>query len=281
VARQYLKGEMMKNNSLLRIGKYSANWIKEFYDQTGVWWGSESEIPAEDELRARTVNRLGGPGLKRVLDLGCGAGHTAAATAALGHDVTGVDISSTRIQQAKENFPNSLNGPLRFIENDFFTIKLDGQFEVITYWDGFGVQSDADHRCLLRRIANEWLAPGGVCLIEVANTAWVASNTGKEMRLAPLVGVPESVEMLRRWHFDVLHSRWIDEWVPTQHPENALAQTIRCYTPADFILLVEGTGLRVKNIEVNGQLIELSPDHIVLGGPLMTEYCFLVTLVAE
>jgi SAM-dependent methyltransferase len=270
----------MKPHSLFQDGRYSPDWIKDFYDQTGIWWGAESEVPADDRARAQSIERLCGPGLKRVLELGCGAGHSAAATANLGHMVTGVDISPRRIQQAKENFPRPHNGVLAFIEGDFYALKLAGQYDVITYWDGFGVLNDADHRILFRRIAAEWLAPGGSFLVDVANTAWAVRNAGKEMVLAPLAGVPGSVEMLRRWHFDGLHSRWIDEWVPTRNPENALAQTLRCYTPTDFILLANGTGLVVKHLEIDGQPLDFASDQITTAGPLSDAYSFLAQMVA-
>ena len=271
---------MTPTKNLLQNGTYASDWIKDFYDQTAIWWGADSEIPEEDQWRAQTVERLCGPGPKRVLELGCGAGHTAAATANLGHDVTGIDISTRRIQQAKDNFPNPLKGQLTFIEADFYTVQFEKRFDVIVYWDGFGVQTDADHRRLFQLIAGEWLALGGSFLVEVANTVWVARNAGKEMRLDPLEGVPGSVVMLRRWHFDALHSRWIDEWIPTQNPENALSQTLRCYTPADLVLLSEGTGLKVKYLEVSGQPIDLAPEKIILNEALLTEYSFLAQLVA-
>ena len=71
----------MKPRSLLATGHYSSAWIRDFYDQTGIWWGSDSEVSEEDHFRAAAIERLCGPGTKRVLELGCGAGHSAAATA--------------------------------------------------------------------------------------------------------------------------------------------------------------------------------------------------------
>jgi SAM-dependent methyltransferase len=270
----------MRHRSLLEKGKYSPDWIRGFYDQTSIWWGPDSEIPEEDQARAQTIKRLCGPGAKRVLELGCGAGHTAAATAALGHRVVAVDLSPSRIRQAVTNFPADQHPGLTFIEGDFYEVQPDGKFDVVSYWDGFGVQTDADHQRLFRRAAEAWLVPGGSFLVEVANTAWAVRHAGEEMRLDPLPGVAGSVEMLRRWYFDGLHGRWIDEWVPVQHPEMALAQTIRCYTPADFKLLVAGTGLVVHYMEINGQMIDTTTDKINLDPALLEAYSYLVQLVA-
>jgi SAM-dependent methyltransferase len=273
--------------SLLHAGRYHQDgrslpaWIKDFYDQCGIWWGADSEIPDEDRARAASIERLCGPGPRRVLELGCGAGHTAAATADLGHQVVAIDLSTRRIQQARALLAVPRPGRLEFIEGDFYTVQLESRFDVVVYWDGFGIGSDADHRRLLRRIAQDWLAPCGSVLLDVASTLWAARQAGSQERLDPLPSVPGSVEMLRKATFDPLNCRWIDEWQPTEHPDNALAQTIRTYTPADFILLLEGTGLALKYLEVDRQPLDFTSDAILTSGPLMEAYSFLVQLVAN
>ena len=59
------------------------------------------------------------------------------------------------------------------------------------------------------------------------------------------------------------------------------AQTIRCYTPADFLLLLEGTGLALKHIEVDGQALDLNANNITTAGALMQAWCYLVQLASE
>jgi hypothetical protein len=157
---------------------------------------------------------------------------------------------------------------------------LEGPFDVVCYWDGFGIGSDADQRRLLKRISQLWLAPGGSVLIDVASPVWAARHAGLEQHLAPLPGVPGSVEMIRRFHFDPLRGRWIDEWQPAAEPAKALAQTIRCYTPADFILLLEGTGLELRAIEVGGQAIDINSNQIITSSPLMEAYSYLAILAS-
>jgi hypothetical protein len=115
--------------------------------------------------------------------------------------------------------------------------------------------------------------------VEVYNPIRPARDAGTEERLAPLKGVPGSIEMFERCHFDPVRCRWIDEWVPTAAPENALAQTIRCYTPADFLLLLVGTGLTLKHIEVDGQALDVRANTITTSGALMQAWCYLVQLV--
>ena len=119
--------------SLLQRGSYSPDWVKDFYDQTAIWWGAESDDPAEDLRRAATVERLCGPGPLRILELGAGAGRTAAALADRGHTVVGVELSTLRAHQAQELAAVQRKGSLTILEADFYTVALAGRFDVVCY----------------------------------------------------------------------------------------------------------------------------------------------------
>ncbi len=270
----------MKPMSLFQQGNYSTAWVKDFYTQAGKWWGADAGAPELEQARVEIVERLCGAGTKKILELGSGAGGTAAALAKQGHRVTAVELSPIYAQLARELAAVPYQGSLTTLEADFYSVELAERFDVVCYWDGFGVGSDADHRRLFRRIAQDWLAPGGSALIEVFSPIKPARSAGTEEQLDPLEGVPESVEMVRRYHFDPVQCRWIDEWQPTLHPENALAQAIRCYTPVDFLLLLENTGLAVKRIEVEGEELNLEANAITCEGLLMDAWSYLVQLSA-
>jgi hypothetical protein len=169
-------------------------------------------------------------------------------------------------------------GRLQVVQEDFYTVRLEGRFDVVCCWEVFGLGSDADQRRLLGRIAREWLAPDGCVLMDVYSPSRPARDAGTEQRRAPLPGVPGSVEMIERCHFDPLHSRWTDEWVPVADPSAALAQTLRCYSPADFLLLLEGTGLALERLEVDDREVALD-DRIANGGPLRDAWQYVVKLV--
>jgi hypothetical protein len=115
--------------------------------------------------------------------------------------------------------------------------------------------------------------------MDVYSPARPARAAGTEQRLPPLPGVPGSVEMIERCHFDPVHSRWTDEWQPASDPQASLAQTLRCYSPADFCLLLEGTGLEIDRTEVEGREMALD-DRVSNGGPLMDAWQYVVKLVA-
>jgi SAM-dependent methyltransferase len=265
--------------SLFRQGKYSQDWIKDFYTQSAKWWGAEVD-PAESQ-RFAAIERFCGSGAKRILELGAGAGFAAALMADHGHHVVAVEFSPVYASYAREHLKTPRAGTLEIVEENFYTVMLTGRFDAICYWDGFGVGSDADHRRLLQRMAREWLAPGGSVLLDVFSPIKPARDANTFVYLKRMDDVPESVSMNRRCHFDPVNCRWIDEWEPADNPEHALAQTVRCYTPADFQLLLEGTGLKLKQVEVDGVALDFESASVISGGPLMEAYSYRAQLQAD
>ena len=268
--------------SLLRQPDYSQDWVKDFYTQAGIWWGNDPQASGTHAERVRLIGKLCGTGPKRVLDLGSGPGGTVAALADAGYTVVGVELNPTDAAYARELLKAPRKGAVTFLEADFYTVELQGPFDVVTCWQVFGIGSDADQRRLLRRIAQEWLAPEGSVLLDVYNPAGPARDNGKEWRLTPLPGVTGSVEMIERCLYDPVQGRWIDEWQPTANPENTLAQTLRCYTPADLLLLLEGTGLRLQHVEIAGDAVDVMANRRTTSTAIFkSDYNYLVQLGRE
>ncbi len=265
--------------SLLRQQNYSREWVRDFYTQAALWWGDDLQAPGTHDERVRTVERLCGPGPKRILDLGTGSGRTLAAFADRGHTIVGVELNPTDAGYARELLKKLGKGAASIVEADFFTVDLAGEFDVVTCWQVFGIGSDADQRRLLGRIADEWLAPGGSALLDVYNPYGPARDNGKEVRLDALPDVPGSVAMIERCHYDPIQGRWTDEWEPVEQPESALAQTLRCYTPADLLLLLEGTGLSLRRVEAGGEAVDVESNLRTFGPNwFTTDYNYLVQL---
>ena len=144
----------------------SMDWVKPYYTRAGDYWGPQTvEQRHHDRLAALT--RLCGPGPKRVLELGAGTGEVAAVMADAGHSVTAIEFSPTRAPHIQALAQQPRQGSLTVLEADFYEVALAREFDVVCYWDGFGVGSDADQRRLLRRIATEWLRECYVLLNEV------------------------------------------------------------------------------------------------------------------
>ncbi|WP_020393151.1 class I SAM-dependent methyltransferase [Kribbella catacumbae] len=226
-------------------------WVKDFYSETGRWWAkAEAVISERDHRRVAKLHEYAGEQPQRVLELGPGYGTTAAVTANAGHSVTAVEISD-RADVASSFAAEVTGGSLTVIKEDFYAVRLAGQFDVVSYWNGFGVGSDADQRRLLTRIATEWLQPGGVALIDVSNPFVWASWHGDEEHLMPDAEKGYDYELYELTTFDPITSTATDTWWRADTPQEKHTQVLRCYTPADLSLLLAGTGLTLTTIVGN------------------------------
>ena len=244
------------------------NWIEEFYSKQGEWSGAYSGPPtAEHRQKASWVHRYAAGASLRVLELGCGGGQVVAALADLGHRVVGVDLCRTAIAHARILIEDRTDDRATIVEADFYDVALDGPFDVVTYFDGFGVGDDVDQRRLLRRIS-EWLAPNGRALIEVYTPWYWAPLDGRSMSWN---------DAERRYTFDAEACRVIDTWWPTGRPNEAVTQTLRCYSPADLRLLLEPTGLELAEVE-SGGAYNLDTQVFTPTVPLHEAYQYLAVL---
>lgn len=234
-----------------------ADWIVPFYGFRSLRMGPSGVMENHRE-RAASIDRLCGPGKKRVLDLGAGAGGTAAAIADLGHDVVAIELEPVRAGFARDLAAEPRPGRMTVLQESYFDVALDGQFDVVGHWDSFGMGSDADQRRLLRLVAREWLAPGGRLLLDVFNPFWWAARHGE-------VDQHEWCGMTERHEYDPVAMRFIDTWWIDGDEASAQAQIVRCYSPADFTLLLEGTGLAIQCMEAGGQQFSLAGDAQAFG----------------
>src|SRR5437016_2777968 len=79
----------------------SMDWARNFYSTRSEWFGPTGIFP-EHRARALDIARLCGRGSKRVLELGAGAGGTAAAMADLGYTVVAIEFSPVRAAFARD-----------------------------------------------------------------------------------------------------------------------------------------------------------------------------------
>lgn len=207
-------------------------------------------------------------GSSRILELGCGYGTTAAAMAQAGHIVTAVEISD-RVDFARrfETFT--------VLNEDFYSVRLPRHFDVVCYWNGFGIGSDSDQHRLLMKISAEWLRPGGVALIDISNPFVWAGWDGHEEHKPARPGYEH--ELCERTSFDPVTCTAIDTWWEASNPDERISQFLRCYTPADLSLLLAGTGLTLTTITVGEQSFPPSP-HPGLTDLLHEHYEYLAVL---
>lgn len=259
-------------------------WVKPYYTRAGEYWGpTGSDQRHVDRLAALT--RLCGPGPKRIMELGAGTGEDAAMMADVGHSVVAVEFSPTRAPHIQALAQQPRQGSLTALEADYYRVSLPAEFDVVCYWDGFGMGSDSDQRRLLQRIASEWLKPGGCALIDVFSPYRWVLEAGKEWHLERN-HPSHRYRQRRRFDFDPLRGCFHDEWCPindetgTCDETQAIKQKIRCYSPADLLMLLEGTGLALEHLEVDGTPVDLKMEY-TSQDMLWTTWSYLVELVPQ
>lgn len=221
------------------------DWVREFYINQNEWGEGIYTVEMDESHRKRAayMENVARVGAKHILELGAGGGQTSAALADLGHTVTAVEIVPAGIAHARQLAAQARSGTMTVIDGDFYQIDLPAaSFDVVCYWDGFGVGSDADQRRLLRRVTG-WLKPDGCAIFEVGNPWFWAYAAGNGRQVG---------KAMRRYGFDADGCRMLDTWWPIDDESQAVTQSIRCYSPADFRLLLQGTGLHLDSLEPTG-----------------------------
>lgn len=223
------------------------DWAKDFYSVTGRWWASaEAPINAVHRWRAGLVSQLA-PAAATALDLGCGYGSTCLALADVGLRVCGIDLSD-RVDDAHSSTERT--NPT-FVKDDFFTYNFGQRFDVVTYWDGFGIGTDEDQLAVLNLI-ERLLEPAGIAIVEVYDPlGWQQDDGLDEVKTAdPARGYHHSLRHQRS--FDNVSSRAIDTWTDLDDGIE-WSQSLRCYSSAEFEQLVDRSNLATCELLTEGQ----------------------------
>lgn len=245
----------------------STDWIEAFYTAAVEWWG-ESWYEGENLADRLALVQCYGVG-KRVLELAAGTGETAAYLCEHGYSVHATDLCDANIALMKRM--QSKYPKLQVSQGDHHSVSLPGGFGTVCMFEAFGIGTDAEQRVLLRRIASEWLSDDGVAILDVYHPYMPIRANGTSLRLDRLPDVPGSVDMTEYSKYDPMHGRWIDVWEPRNKPEASRIQSIRCYTPADLLLLLEGTGLSVRALLFKGKELNWASNEVSDANPFDNE----------
>ncbi|MFD2045438.1 class I SAM-dependent methyltransferase [Ornithinibacillus salinisoli] len=222
-------------------------WVEDFYSKQYSWSKTHTNYDME-ELRDDLVGkleRLADPKPKKILELGGGNGQFAVAAARQGYEVTVIEIVPACITHTiKLAKKHHVEKNITVIQGDFHHVKLNEQFDLICYWDGFGVGTDSDQQLLVNRIDN-WLAPMGTVLVDIYTPWYWANTAGQEMNIDGIS---------RRYDFDAHECRMLDTWWQNQEPDHKITQSLRCYSPADLRVLLKNTELELVDLEPGGAM---------------------------
>ncbi|GEM_PF-440892 len=236
--------------------------IRSFYEKAIRWWGVSWYDGENLKNRLDLIIRYAGNCEKRILELGAGPGETAAFLCDQGYSVLAVDLCPGNIGSLRHL---AIQRPgLRCLEGDFLTVNISESFPIVCMFETFGLGSDRDQKALLRRISDQWLIPGGVMIMDVYHPIGPIQASGTRRELDRLEHVPGSVAMTDYSFYDPVKNRWIDIWEPREDKASTATQSIRCYTPADFMLVADGSGLTPEKMLYKGNEFDFDIEEPVV-----------------
>jgi SAM-dependent methyltransferase len=132
-----------------------------FYGESLTDERSQAEIQA-------LVNLINLDKSVKILDLACGFGRHSNRLAALGHDVTGIDLYSDFLEIAREGAKvQNLN--VNYVQGDMRKIRYQAEFDrVLLLFTAFGYFDDETNLLVLENIFHA-LKPGGMLIFDLPN----------------------------------------------------------------------------------------------------------------
>ncbi len=136
--------------------------------------GLESEADAESEV-GWILDHVQPPAAGRVLDAPCGFGRHSMALVRRGFEVTGVDLSETELQRAKERAA-AAGLPLQLVRQDMRDMDFSGEFDLaLNLFSSIGFFTDDEDRLLIDRFCTG-LKPGGAFVLDTRNRDFVTGS---------------------------------------------------------------------------------------------------------
>lgn len=229
------------------------------------------DVGESDFQKTRWVKQVVPHPFQKILELGAGGGQFSVALAEQNYSVTVLEKESDFVNHIEIVKREKSLANLRIIQADFYRVQINETFDLICYWDGFGVSHDQDQQHLLRKISN-WLAPRGSFLLEVY-TPWFWS--GKVCGVERQMG-----DVLRKYDFDSENCCMVDTWWLKNDPSMRTSQKLRCYSPTDLQLLLSSTGLKMEEIYPGG-FVDYETGEYLAEVPLHQAMSYTVRLVQK
>lgn len=244
------------------------DWVKDFYSCQNDWFGVYlSDINQSHQDRVELIEKALQKPQCSVLELGAGGGQTAVALAKSGYRVTMIELLEKSAAHAQK-LCASYKQCVKVYQADFYEIILNQQFDIVCYFDSFGIGDDEDQLRLLRKI-NQWLQPNGKAMIEVGST-WFWANVahGKTTDLGAC---------MRQYHYDSANKRLLDYWWLKEKPSDKKCQSLRCYTPDEITKLSKRASLKLIDCIAGGK-IDFEKMQFVPNVPLKEAMTYYVVL---
>jgi len=155
---------------MVRLSNVDQGEVGKFDQLANRWWDPQSEFkPLHDinPLRLEWINKLAPLAEKKVIDIGCGGGILSESMAALGADVTGIDMAPTPLLVAKLHLKESGHKvDYQQITAEHMANDHAGEFDVVTCMEM--LEHVPDPASVVRACA-QLVKPGGMVFLSTIN----------------------------------------------------------------------------------------------------------------
>jgi SAM-dependent methyltransferase len=196
-----------------------------------------------DKQVAFLVRRLGLDAPARILDLACGFGRHANRLAALGHHVTGIDLTPGFLELARKD-AEARGLQVDYQPGDMRQIDFDQVFDhILLLFTAYGYFSDEENAQVLQRIGKA-LRKGGRFVFDVPNRDVILKD------FMPYFVMEKNADlMIDRNDFDSLSGRMYNRRIVIRDGvRKDKPFFVRVYNPSEITALVEEAGMKIENI---------------------------------
>jgi SAM-dependent methyltransferase len=179
----------------------------------------------------------------KILDLACGFGRHANRLAALGHQVTGIDITPGFLEIARQDAKRR-GVEVTYLEGDMRQLNYVEEFDrVMLLFTAFGYFEDDENFQVLMRIARA-LKPGGLLVFDIQNR-----DTFLKGFLPYIVTEKEGDLLIDRIAFDTVTGRLYNRRIVIR---NGIRKDkpffVRLYNPTEIVDLVTRAGMEIHKM---------------------------------
>jgi SAM-dependent methyltransferase len=241
-------------------------WWEDIYDRQ-IYFDlyEEADTRLAEQEAQQIVTLLQPPDRARILDVCCGYGRHSIPLAQRGFPVTGVDLSATQIQHARE-VAKKTHTHLDFHVADARKLDFHGSFDVVlNMFVSFGFfTTETENKEVLRGIQRA-LKSGGKLLLDF----WNREKEIREFKPTACETIRDII-VLKEWQFDALGGRlnWKNTVIFPDGKRESWEHSVRAYTVAELKALVEEAGLRFEAVygSLAGEEYTLdSPSAIIIA----------------
>ena len=231
----------------------SKSWYKDWFNTKyyHILYKNRDFREAEDFIRA-LAKHLAIPEHSKILDLACGKGRHSVYLNKLGYDVTGIDLSSESIEEAKKYSAEGLN----FLEGDMRDTYKSTHFNYIfNLFTSFGYfQEWEDNFAVVQSIA-EGLMLNGIGVIDYLNAHLVRSSLPDQNETT----IDDIVFQTKKFEENGMVHKEIHFKEEGSH--YTFKESVQLFELDDFNAFLTKAGLELLNVFGNYKLDDFDKEH--------------------